>query len=831
MNGPRCHICDHEYNQHIQSGCQFTTCICKEFKVKKQEEKVNIQQNSATQNLREKLDKCEMNPDAFKQNLSVIIKEESKQDRQSSQAEIWDKVETIWSKIDILDKYEEYEKVEKEIDKILEIRFENVSAWIKKGHNSINLKKYDEAIFCYNNALILDKKENRKLDKKNYEIFNLLGVAHELNDNHDVAMNFFKDSLKINENFVPAITELGLLYRNLEDYDLAKEQFIKLLQIDHDNVDALDNLGYCYEYEEEYDKAIECYNKSKLVNGKKNGDNYADIRLARCFFYKNDLDHAELLINKDKVTENETEISYEIRGLILRDKEEYDKAILNFENQLKLNPNSVQSWYQIAWCNGMKGSHELALEHYKKYVQLNEDEESSYAIGFELEKLKRISEAKDWYKQELSKYPKSRDIMYNLGTILKKSKEYEEALEIFNKILQIYPEDQWAMMYKSYTLLDMNRFEETLQCIDNILIQDEQKNGPTKAKVMHQKGWSLFKKGELEEGMKWIEKSLVINPEDTEILDSKARIFFGQEKYEEAEKVYEEIFKLEESDDVKESIANCKSFRGNQIENDDKLRMNYCQEAIKIYDSILEKNKTKSSLWFHKGLCFFNLKKYNGALNCQLEAIKINPNDHRIWYELGHIARNHMENYDQAILYFDKSIELNPTFQAFSQKGDLLYKKKEYAQAIDCYNKSLEIKFDKYELHEKSNALHMLKRYSEAIDGYNEVLNIDSEYKFAYTNKSNTLRQMEKYKESLECIYIAQEKFPNESICWYRESSVHEDQKKYEKSLKILKDMLIKFPDEKEKIMKDIKMIYLMMEDFSMVEEYDKKLQDIIDLK
>ena len=56
MNGPRCHICDHEYNQHIQSGCQFTTCICKEFKVKKQEEKVNIQQNSATQNLREKLD-------------------------------------------------------------------------------------------------------------------------------------------------------------------------------------------------------------------------------------------------------------------------------------------------------------------------------------------------------------------------------------------------------------------------------------------------------------------------------------------------------------------------------------------------------------------------------------------------------------------------------------------------------------------------------------------------------------------------------------------------------------------------------------------------------
>ena len=832
MSSVRCDICDHEYNQHSQSGCQFTTCSCEEFKVKKQEEKVKTKQNSATQNLREKLDKWAINPDAFKHTSPTPIKQESIQDRQSSQSEIWDKVEKNWSKIDKFTEFEEYEKVEKLIDMILEIKFENISAWIKKGHNCINLKKYDEAIFCYNNAIILDRKENIKSNRKDYEILNFLGVAHQHNKNYEVAKNYFKDALKIKEDFIPSLEELGWLYKNLDEYDLAKEQYIKLLKIDDNNIDALDNLGHCYELKNEYDEAIKCYDKSKQIESKKNSDNYADIRLAICYLEKNDLEHAEFLINKEKITKSETQLSYETRGRILRDKKEYDNAILNFENQLKLNPNSITAWYDLAWSNGMKGNHELALEYYKKNLEINDnlDENTSYAIGYELEMLGRKNEAKNWYQQELSKYPQNRQILNALADEVADLEEYDEAIKIRNKICEIYPDNHLALLEKSYLLLNMNRFEESLQCIDNILNQDEQKNGPSKAVIMNQKGWVLFKKGELEESMKWIEKSLAIKPKNVNTLDSKAEVLVKQKNYEDAEKVYEEIFKLEEDDIVKRKIADCKRLRGNQIKNDDEIRRNYYNEAIKIYESILEKNKTISSVWYNKGLCLWNLNKYDDALNSQLQAIKINPNDEDIWNELGDIARD-MDKNEQAIVYYNKSIELKPNIYALNEKGALLYKKKIYAEAIVCYDKALEIKFDQTTLLNKSNAFHMLTRYDEAIEGYDKILGIDSENIDAFQNKGNTLRLMKKYEESLKHINMAIEKFPEDSYSYRRKSLLYADQEEYEKSLEIINDMLKKFPDEEEEIMNDFISIYTKMENFDMVKEYEEKLQKLNDLK
>ena len=192
MNNLRCNTCDHESHHHGESGCQFTTCSCDEFKAKKEKEEIISRQNTATQNTREKLEKWEINPQAFKKEPSPDIKKESIQDIEISQSEIWDEVEANWVKIDELTENEEYEKVDKELDIILEIKFENISAWIKKGHNYNKLGKYDESIICFKTALILDNKEDKKINKKNYEILNYIAIIHRNKDNHEEAINFSK---------------------------------------------------------------------------------------------------------------------------------------------------------------------------------------------------------------------------------------------------------------------------------------------------------------------------------------------------------------------------------------------------------------------------------------------------------------------------------------------------------------------------------------------------------------------------------------------------------------------------------------------------------------
>ena len=145
MNNKMCVICEHQAHHHSESGCQLTTCSCIKFEENmpiNPEEKIEIQKNSATQNIREKSDKWALNPQAFKNSLPTITKQESPQDRQISQSEIWDEVEANWKRIDELNDNGEYEKIDRELDIILEIKFENISAWIKKGHNYVNLEKF-----------------------------------------------------------------------------------------------------------------------------------------------------------------------------------------------------------------------------------------------------------------------------------------------------------------------------------------------------------------------------------------------------------------------------------------------------------------------------------------------------------------------------------------------------------------------------------------------------------------------------------------------------------------------------------------------------------------
>jgi|APSaa5957512535_1039671.scaffolds.fasta_scaffold24205_1 tetratricopeptide (TPR) repeat protein len=834
-----CH-CGHPNTSHPEVGCDFTECSCEKFRgAGLDDEQIEQVAKKLFENLA-KLDK--LDPQAFKKNMPEQVRQESAQDRQRSQSDIWDEVEAHWDKIDELTGDGEYDEVDKEIEIILGIKFENISAWIKKGHNNVNLEKYNDAIFCYNNALILDKKENKKLDKKDYKILNFIGRAHKYNNNYDVARNFFKDSLKIKEDFVPALEGLGLSYRNSDEYELAIEQFKKLLSIEENHIDGLDHLGYCYELNNDIDEAIKCYNKSKHVEGKDDGDNFADIRLAKCYFLKKDLEHAELLINNEKITKNETNVSYEVRGSILRDKKEYDQAILNFENAITKYPNSISDWYQLAWCNGAKGNHELALEYYKKSLQLSDnfDEYSSYAIGYELEKLDRKQEAMDWHKQELLKYPQNIQMLTEVAFLFMDLEEYDQAIKYWDKISEITPDDQWIPFRKSFALSKQDKMEQSLQCLEKILIADEQENGPSKAQMMNQKGWYLFKMGKLEESMGWIKKSLAIEPKFENALDSKAQVLFKQEKYDEAGKIYEEIFEIKENDIVKRKIADCKRLKGNQIKNDEELKEKYYNEALKIYDSILEKNKTNSSVWYSKGVCLWNLKKYKDSRNCQFEAIKINPKNKAYWNELGDIAKI-TNKHDQAIVYYDKSIEIIPNSHAFVEKGRILYsnEKNEYGKAVSQFDQALKIALTTQTLIEKAYALYMSaidekqnNLFDDALDCFVEALKRDPKNANALGGKGNTLRLMKKYDDAIKNLNESIEIDPEDYWVYSRKFVTYQDMKKYDDAINFSNTILEKFPDKEEDTICNLLVgLYKEMGDEIKVKEYKEKCQKLKDWK
>jgi len=68
-----------------------------------------------------------------------------------------------------------------------------------------------------------------------------------------------------------------------------------------------------------------------------------------------------------------------------------------------------------------------------------------------------------------------------------------------------------------------------------------------------------------------------------------------------------------------------------------------------------EKN---AQFFINEGISLYNLKKFNEALECSDEAIKINPSYDIAWYNKG-VALDKLDHYDKAMECYDKASKIN----------------------------------------------------------------------------------------------------------------------------------------------------------------------------
>lgn len=87
--------------------------------------------------------------------------------------------------------------------------------------------------------------------------------------------------------------------------------------------------------------------------------------------------------------------------------------------------------------------------------------------------------------------------------------------------------------------------------------------------------------------------------------------------------------------------------------------------AIKHYDMaishVTEPDKLKAA-WNNKGLCFAVLQKYDDAIHCYEEALKIDPMLKEAWYNKGRVLA-FKEEHRKAIENYSKALEIDPHYE------------------------------------------------------------------------------------------------------------------------------------------------------------------------
>ena len=267
-----------------------------------------------------------------------------------------------------------------------------------------------------------------------------------------------------------------------------------------------------------------------------------------------------------------------------------------------------------------------------------------------------IPHALEILEQGLREHAHSLSLRKLRGDILATTRRNQEALEIYEAILKESPESlsvrwaKWSVLTRlGRNDLASNEFERIAQ------------HSPANPLVPLRLARELRKLDRLEESVHWYQKAVELVPDMPGWRLNLARALFDVLQYDEARKSVQHVLKTEPRGSPVELAAR------------NLLMITYgaTKERGRRYQPIFSpggsaKDRKRWGLIRHQGWEHFSKGRYQEAEPILRELLTLKPIDHRVTYELG-CTLMELGQYEEAITLLQKSIELGPTSDTFSE--------------------------------------------------------------------------------------------------------------------------------------------------------------------
>lgn len=190
------------------------------------------------------------------------------------------------------------------------------------------------------------------------------------------------------------------------------------------------------------------------------------------------------------------------------------------------------------------------------------------------------------------------------------------------------------------------------------------------------------------------------------------------------------------------------------------------EDALKIFENVLEKCPSNIPALIGKGDTLRSLKKYNDALEIYESILKNCPNYVPALIGKG-VAFRGLKIYDEALIAFNKATEIGSESteeltKAWNNKGFVFRDLKEYDEALKAFNTSTDVdRNNAFSWNAKGLVLLNLQKYDEAIEAYTISLNKNSlkneqdkqsrkEIVFSLNGKGVAFANLGKFDKSIE---------------------------------------------------------------------------------
>lgn len=214
------------------------------------------------------------------------------------------------------------------------------------------------------------------------------------------------------------------------------------------------------------------------------------------------------------------------------------------------------------------------------------------------------------------------------------------------------------------------------------------------------------------------------------------------------------------------------------------------EQALEIFDKILETDSVNLDAWYFKATTYRNLKQYENELLCYDKIIKIDP-DEAAWYNKG-VALSSLGRFTDAIECYEEVLKINPNdSDALLNQGIAFHSLSMFQEALACYIKLTEISpKDKEGWFRRGMTTGALGNYEEALKYHEKALELDPDYTNALFGKGMTLEILQKPNKAIEYYEKTLKKLPLHVHAWYRKGIALISLTNYKEALKCMEKII-----------------------------------------
>jgi tetratricopeptide (TPR) repeat protein len=320
-------------------------------------------------------------------------------------------------------------------------------AYIAKGN-------YDSAIADYNQAIKLNP---------HFELYFNRGSAYGIKGNYDRAIADFNQSLKLQPEAL-TYNNRGFAYLYKGEYDRAVADFNKALELQPDLEIAYLNRGKFYLDKQEFDLAITDFNAALKLQPNLV---LAYVNRSAAYLSKGEFDRAITDVNQVLKLKNKSvvesgsnitvfmspqffvgtfepmayeAVAYNNRSAAYLKKRDYDRAIADANQAIKLQPNYFQPYLNRGFIYEKKGDYDRALADYNQVLKLHPKYANAYnARGWYYAQRGEYDRAIADANQALKLQPNAPHIIDTRGFAYAGKGDYDRALADYNQALKLDP--------------------------------------------------------------------------------------------------------------------------------------------------------------------------------------------------------------------------------------------------------------------------------------------------------------------------------------------------------------------------------------------------------